>query len=269
MSPIAPPPSPLPLQGRGKETGGTEVPPLQRDGRLLVLLYHNVGRAPRGGGLPQHWVEPGLLRAHIRYLRRVGYELVCAARARAWLEGEPGPERPALITFDDGLASLYELALPVLREERAPAVVFMVAGEVGGRTTWMPNPAHRGEPMLSWEQLRELQAAGVAIGSHGLTHARLTELPRERVAEELGESKRRLESGLGTAVEMVAYPDGACDAATEQAAREAGYRAGFSTVLGVNTRHTDRFALRRVNVRRWAYVPLLRRKIGKAEVDSR
>lgn len=235
------------------------------DNRLLVLLYHNLGHVAKGEGLPQHWVEPGLLRAHIRYLRGAGYTLVSAGEALVWLEGGEGPERPALLTFDDGLANLHELALPVLRKEGVPVLVFVVAGEVGGKTVWEPPPEHRGNRMMTWEQLGELQAAGVAIGSHTLTHPRLTGLTEAQVAEEMRESKRRLENALGTAVETVAYPYGAYDAAVEHAAREAGYRAGFTVELGVNTPETDRFALRRVNVRRWAYVPLLRRKIRRAE----
>jgi peptidoglycan/xylan/chitin deacetylase (PgdA/CDA1 family) len=235
------------------------------DNRLLVLLYHNVGRPPRGRGLPAHYVEPELLRAQIRCLQRAGHTFLTAARALSWLEGaETDLRRPVLLTFDDGLVNLHARALPVLAEEGVPALVFVVAGQVGGRTAWEPNPAHRDNPLLTWEQLIEMQAAGVAIGSHTLTHPHLTDLPPEQVVEELRESKRRLENGLGTAVETLAYPYGDFNAQAELAAREAGYRAGFSTRLGLNTPETDRLALRRVNVRRWSYLPLFQRKLRRA-----
>jgi peptidoglycan/xylan/chitin deacetylase (PgdA/CDA1 family) len=235
------------------------------DNRLLVLLYHNVGTPPKGRALPAHWVEPGLLRAQIRSLKRAGHTFLTAAQALAWLKnGRSEVARPTLITFDDGLANLHAQALPILQGEGVPALLFMVAGQVGGRTLWEPRPEHRDNPLLTWEQLLELQAGGVAIGSHTLTHPHLPDLSPELLARDLRESKRRLENGLGTAVELLAYPYGNFTAAVEQAARDVGYRAGFSTLLGLNARGTDRFALRRVNVRRWSYVPMLKRKLRRA-----
>lgn len=232
--------------------------------RLLVLLYHNVGPPPRGRGLAAHWIEPRLLRAQIRYLRNAGHTFVDADWLVGWFAQRP-PEvtRPTLLTFDDGLANLYEQALPVLCEEQVPALVFVVAGQVGGTSGWEPNPAHRHLPTLTWEQMREMQDHGVTFGSHTMTHPRLSSLPEEQWAWELAESKRLLEAGLGRPLETLAYPYGDFDERIADAAQEAGYRAAFSTIPGLNSPTTDRFALRRMNVRRWSYLPLFRRKLTR------
>ncbi len=237
--------------------------PLPQD-TLLALLYHNVGSPPLGRGLAAHWIEPRLLRAQIRYLRDAGHTFVDADWLLGWSAHHP-PDvvRPTLLTFDDGLANLYEQALPILREEQVAAVVFVVAGHIGGTSAWEPNPTHRHLPVLTWEQMREMQEQGVAFGSHTMTHPRLPNLPEEQWWWELAESKRLLEAGLERPVETLAYPYGHFHEKIARVAQDAGYRAAFSTIPGLNVPTTDRFALRRMNVRRWSPLPLFRRKLAR------
>lgn len=232
--------------------------------RLLVLLYHNVGPPPGRRGLRAHYVSSRRLRSHIRYLRSEGHTFLTADQALNWLDGEEQVSHPTLITFDDGLSNLYQYALPLLREEEVPALLFVVAGHVGGVSSWEPEPRHQHNPLLTWEQLREMQAAGLAIGSHTLTHPHLTELTPEQMIQELRESKRVLEKNLDTPVDFVAYPYGEFNEEIAGTAQEVGYRAAFSTALGLNSHATNLFALRRMNVRRNSYLPLFRRKLRRA-----
>ena len=237
--------------------------------RLLVLPYHNVGPSPGRRGLVAQWTEPEALRAQIRYLREAGHTFVdggwvadCVGRG---LRTPPSPSvsRPALVTFDDGLANLYTHALPVLEQEGVPALVFMVAGHVGGLSTWEAEPRWRGNPLLTWEQMREMQDRGITFGSHTLTHPHLPALPESDWRRELTESKRLLEEGLERPVETLAYPYGDFSPEIARAAREASYRLGFSTLRGLNTPATDPTALRRMNVRRHRGLWLFRRKVAR------
>ncbi len=94
--------------------------------------------------------------------------------------------------------------------------------------------AGRGHPrrLLDVPSLRKLAASPlVHIGSHGMTHALLTRVPENEAQRELIESKAALEKWTGQAVDMVAYPDGACDRETIRLARNAGYRAGVTTAF--------------------------------------
>jgi len=245
--------------------------------RLLVLLYHNVGPSPGHRGLAAHWTAPEMLRAQLRWLRTLGHSFVDAewvkdraaqatktpplpsSLAREWRGGS----RPTLVTFDDGQANLYSYALPVLEQEGVPALVFMVAGRIGGLTDWEAPSRWRSNPLLTWEQMREMQQRGVTFGSHTLSHPRLTDLPEEQWRRELAQSKLLLEEGLGRPVDTLAYPYGAFSPEIGQVALEMGYRLCFSTLPGLNTPDTDPAALRRMNVRRHGGLWLFRRKVGR------
>ncbi len=238
--------------------------------RLLVLLYHNVGPSPGRRGLAAQWTESGALRAQLRYLREAGYAFVDAQWVLDWLSrapthAAPSPpvSRPTLLTFDDGQANLYTHALPVLEEEGVPALVFAVAGRVGDLTDWESMPSWRHNPVLTWEQMLEMQERGITFGSHTLTHPHLPALLEADWRRELAESKLVLEEGLGRPVETVAYPYGEVTPEIGAAALEAGYRLGFSTRRGLNSLDTALAALRRMNVRRHRGLWLFRRKVAK------
>ena len=83
-------------------------------------------------------------------------------------------------------------------------------------------------PMLTWEEIRHMHEAGVAIGSHSMTHSRLSGLDAHRVHEEVVQSRARLEEELGASVRLFAYPFGRRDDFDEQsklAVQRAGYQA--------------------------------------------
>lgn len=105
---------------------------------------------------------------------------------------------------------------------------------------------------MSWQELREMRNAGMAIGSHTRTHRVLAALPEAEQLEELTASRDRLAGMLGEPPEVLSYPVGgptAFSAATRRLARESGYRAAFSFFGGMNdSRRLDPFALSRVPV---------------------
>jgi peptidoglycan/xylan/chitin deacetylase (PgdA/CDA1 family) len=106
-------------------------------------------------------------------------------------------------------------------------------------------------PMLTPEQLREMAAAGITIGSHTVTHPALSYLRREEALGELVESKKILEAMLERPVRSFAYPFGEREhfnAETMDLAREAGYEAACTTVRGINRAGADPLALLRVGV---------------------
>jgi predicted ATP-grasp superfamily ATP-dependent carboligase/peptidoglycan/xylan/chitin deacetylase (PgdA/CDA1 family) len=107
------------------------------------------------------------------------------------------------------------------------------------------------EGMLRWEEVRELAAEGLTIGSHTMTHASLAALGPEQVAWELETSRRVLETRLGRPVTLLAYPfgkPGHVSAATAAAAHAAGYGAAVTTIQGVDRCSADPFQLRRIQV---------------------
>ncbi len=108
-----------------------------------------------------------------------------------------------------------------------------------------------GEPLnrtVTWEQLQELHAQGIRIGSHTLSHPILTSVPEDAVRIELNDSRRQIEAGLGAPCVTLAYPNGNHNDATVRAAGEAGYTLAFTTKRGLWTRQTDLLRVPRVNI---------------------
>jgi peptidoglycan/xylan/chitin deacetylase (PgdA/CDA1 family) len=100
---------------------------------------------------------------------------------------------------------------------------------------------------ITWDQAREMAAAGIEIGSHTVTHPILTQLDQGRLEYELQQSRRRLEHVLDNEVALFCYPNGDYDSRVRGAVERAGYRLAVTTEGGLNDRASDPLALRRVH----------------------
>jgi len=172
--------------------------------------------------------------------RPMGYEdlpaPVAALLARANLRAPGGAARleAALVI------ALRELAEP---PEQLDELAERIAGALGAGE---PDP-DRYRPM-DWDQVRAMRDAGMEIGSHTISHARLPVAPPERAFEELDGSKQLIERELGEPIALVAYPAGACNQDVLDLACEAAYLGGFTTASGSVGPGDDPFALRRIGV---------------------
>ncbi|HKW98480.1 MAG TPA: polysaccharide deacetylase family protein [Bryobacteraceae bacterium] len=104
---------------------------------------------------------------------------------------------------------------------------------------------------LNWDEVRSLVAAGFDIASHTVSHPILTQIGRDRLDDELRESKRRIEAATGKACECLVYPNGqSADFSPQvaEAARQAGYLLGFSLTGSYACTRADAFALSRISV---------------------
>jgi peptidoglycan/xylan/chitin deacetylase (PgdA/CDA1 family) len=143
----------------------------------------------------------------------------------------PGGSAVAL-TFDDALVSFAERAWPALRRRGLPVTVFAPVDRLGSDNAW-GGRAEAGIPrveVLDGEALRRLVGEGLAVGSHGVTHRDLRELPAEALERELEESRDRLEALTGVRPRAIAYPYGGVDRRVAAAARR-HYELGVTTVL--------------------------------------
>jgi len=142
---------------------------------------------------------------------------------------------------------------------------------VCGRPSLQPNEAMRYD-FLTWDQVREMAAAGIEFGSHTVSHPILTSLDDDRLAFELSESKKTIESQLGRECYAFAYPNGGFGdfGPREMAAlKGAGYRCALSLEGGLVRRTAERFALDRTNVAREYALPLLNATLTGAMADLR
>ena len=206
---------------------------------------------------------PGLFSRAISRLHQSGFHSVGLLEAAACLRnGDPLPERACVVTFDDGYRSVYEEAFPVLQRYGIAATVFLT---VGGQRDGHPGqrlPALEQRSMLAWNEIREMQRAGIHFGAHTLTHPDLTRLAPEALEREVVDSKNAIEDALGSSVDSFAYPYGRYDARSRKLVRR-HFLCACSDRLGFAGPRSDVYALERID----AYY--LRSTAGLAAMSSR
>lgn len=204
--PPSPPPDPEPSPTQWPEPAHPQY--AQGRDRLYILMFHTV--LPDGYECNDWAVSVSQLRAYLQWLGDHGYTTVLPRQIAA---GEALPGRAVMLTFDDGYATNYTLAYPILQEFGARAVISPVVGRVDGEN----------EDFLTWDQCREMVESGlVEIGSHTYScheydhclrrlEGESREEYEERVFPDIDKSIRRIQEELGVAVTFFAYPNGRLD----------------------------------------------------------
>lgn len=114
------------------------------------------------------------------------------------------------LTFDDAFRNVFEHALPELVRHGFPATVFVVSGRCGGWNDW-DQKGYRGIPrlpLMSWDELKQLAAAGIELGGHGVDHPDLTAIAPERAREQMQACRLEIEQRTARRVRWFAYPYG-------------------------------------------------------------
>lgn len=141
-------------------------------------------------------------------------------------------------------ATRVNAVLKTLPDAEKEAEIENVAAALGVALPRLP-PAEY-EP-LAWDEAREMDAGGVAVESHTVTHPILTNVGEEQLHYELRQSRARLRETLGKESNIFCYPNGGYNANVRRAVESAGYQAAVSTAHGLNDKGSDLFALRRVH----------------------
>lgn len=183
---------------------------------IPTLCFHQIREHTVDDGAYARTITtpPGVLTAQLQALKDGGRTPVTGQAVVEHLEfGTPLPDKPVLLTFDDGSETHYTAALPTLQALDFPAVFFPMT-VVLDKPDW-----------LSSDQLREIGTAGMEIGAHTWDHQRLDKLPADQWATQLAEPKATLESIVGHPVDLMAYPYGAWNAEAAAQVAAAGFRA--------------------------------------------
>jgi len=224
-----------------------------------VLYYHRIDDDPH-----RSCVTPAAFREQMGYLRSEGYRIVTLSDIVTGLgRGMGFPPRTVAVTFDDGFADNYTRAFPVLATMGIPATIFLTAGAIGGRLTVLRDRPD-GIPALTWPQVREMLTGPVTIGSHTMTHSRLTALSAEGLDEELVRSRAVIAEETGVTTDLFCYPRGETNPTVCAAVRRAGYLLGCGTRAGGITATTDPLTLPRTFVARDDGITDFARKLSGA-----
>ncbi|HWT00692.1 MAG TPA: polysaccharide deacetylase family protein [Pyrinomonadaceae bacterium] len=231
--------------------------------RACIFYYHRIAKLDFVDPQVDDWnVTPELFERQISALAEVS-EFVPLLELPQRLATQRASSRPLVcLTFDDGYASFYEHALPVLKRYDAPATAFVVTSLVG-EVEPMPfdkwsqkNRARAGADAwraMTWDELEACAASGlVHVGAHGEKHLRGSQLTPSGMREEAEASRAALRARLGeSAARAYAYPYGSSrlkDVSDEYVAavRGAGYELAVTTDLGLAQSGSDLFRLPRI-----------------------
>lgn len=214
---------------------------------IPILLYHSVGHT--ASPAYRRWcIDPSLFDEHLSALRSVGYDCLTVSGLIDAIDAGTMPQRPMLVTFDDGRADYADHAIPSLETHGISSTMYVVSSHVGGTSEWLGIPGESNQPMLTWQDLSDVSAAGHEIGSHSQTHPQLDVIGSARAAAEIVQSRRVLEHGLGTIVRSFAYPHGHHGRREIAAVREAGYDSSCAVADRWSWIGQDRYALSRLIV---------------------
>lgn len=216
--------------------------------RVPVLLYHDV--QPGAQGENGAVISAEEFAAQMAWLHQNGFHTITTADLLGWLqERQELPDKPILITFDDGYRSVYTQAYPILKRYGLKATIFMVtsyAGQQIGDLTY-----------LSWDEMKEMKGSGlVEIQAHshnghylvGKEPALLT-WSAAKVQSDLRELNEAMQQAGLPAARAYAYPYGAYNPEVQEALKESNIELAFTTEFGgVTAAHGDPFALPRVPI---------------------
>src|SRR5512146_625720 len=200
---------------------------------LSALMYHDVG--PSSVGLPDdQTIAPEEFERQIRWLAERGYVGIRPTDWVAWRrEGKALPNKPVLITFDDGYAGVATYGLPVLERYGFGAAVFVVTRRIGSTNTWDQALGYRAVPLMSAEEIVRWASRGIEFGCHTRTHPDLATLSEAEIQSEVAGSREDLATILNRIPSTFAYPWGSFNRAVHTCVR-GSFDLAFSTRRGVN-----------------------------------
>lgn len=217
-----------------------------------VLLYHSISESTYPHAMP-----PARFGRQMKHVSK-NFDTLSLSEFIAYMRGELQLNRDAvLLTFDDGYEDNLTNALPVLKKYNIPAVLFLVTNSVGKREV---NRRGYEFQFLHWDQCRGLLKSGLfSIQSHSHTHPVLSNLAEDAIREEFQISNENIQSKLGYAPTVCAYPKEAYDERVKKIASGAyQYAFGSRGCIG-DPSTTDRMALPRILM--WQNTPMWKFKL--------
>jgi peptidoglycan/xylan/chitin deacetylase (PgdA/CDA1 family) len=205
------------------------------DHPVPILMYHVLGVPAPSQPYPELFVKPADFAGQVRWLARNGYHAVTLGQVFGyWRRAVPLPQKPVVLSFDDGYLSDYTVARPALARYGWPGVLNLVVDHV-----------RSGD--ITASQVRALIAAGWEIDAHTVHHRDVTTLDAAELREEVAGSRADLRRMFHQPVNFFCYPAGHYDPAAIAAVRAAGY-LGATTVQPGLARPADPYTLERIRI---------------------
>lgn len=210
----------------------TTVNPQQYEGNSIgILMYHEIGAGPNN-----LYTIPDKFREQMDYLYNSGYHTVTMAEAAEMLAAKDIPAKTIVLTFDDGYASFINQAWPIMKDLGFTGTVFVCTSFVGKQN------------YLTWDQIKDLQAEGIEIGSHTRNHIDLKQATYQQQVKEILSSKQTLEQSLGVPCLSFCYPSGAHGDVTPTIVKDSGYSSAVTVAFGKASPADNIYLLPRIRI---------------------
>jgi peptidoglycan/xylan/chitin deacetylase (PgdA/CDA1 family) len=222
---------------------------MTRPTAIPILIYHSL-KAEATEPYRHFSMDPGRFTEHMEHIAASGIQTLTVGQLVAALAGDPKsmPERPLVITFDDGFEEMHSVALPVLTRLNLQSTAYIVTGHLGGKSRWLASVGEGDRPLLSPGQVRDLDDAGVEIGSHGHRHVALDEIRFSQTVSDIDTSRVALEDIVSHPVVTFAYPYGYHSGRIKRYLAKSGFTSACGVKQALSHRDDDRFALARAIV---------------------
>jgi len=210
--------------------------------QVPILMYHYVSELPPD---PDRYrrdltVLPENLKAQLQYLADAGYHTITLTDLYLHLtQGYPLPEKPVVLTFDDGYRDAYEVVFPLLLDYGFTGTFFVLA-----------TPAHFELPeYLTWAQMKEMSDAGMEIQAHGRDHVDLRNRSYDYLIYQIVGIQEAIEYHTGRLPRFFCYPSGRYDADVVAVLKSVGYWGAVTTEWGKTHTRESFFEMPRIRIR--------------------
>jgi len=212
-----------------------------RELEVPLLMYHYVSPLPAHADAIRRdlTIEPVLFVRHLDRIQELGYQTVTIRSIVQHLHtGAALPEKPIVLTFDDGYVDHYVNVLPALQHRDMVGTFFIVSDfPYSGNSSYM-----------DWGMIREMARAGMEIESHAQMHKTLADRSEAYLRDQAENSLRAFQQELGYRPRIISYPSGKFDAQTIRIYQATGFWAGITTLPGNDHRSDDLFRMHRVRL---------------------
>ena len=176
--------------------------------KIPVLMYHNIV-AQTTIDAPD-WISADLFKEQMLYIQKKGFTSISP---ELLLTPHKLPKKPILITFDDGYEGVYQYALPVLKELKIKATVFLITSCLGDNSNKITNNWSEGERPLTYhlsvDMVKEMLVTNlISVGCHSHSHKLFKNLPAEDIESEISISKQLIHDKLHHETTLFSYPGG-------------------------------------------------------------
>jgi peptidoglycan/xylan/chitin deacetylase (PgdA/CDA1 family) len=203
--------------------------------RIIVLNYHRLGDHTNYKSIDQQFsVKSGVFLEQMGLIKGMNIPVVSLDDL---INGNFARQFGITLTFDDGHLAHFQIAYHALKHLNFSAAFFPVVNNIS-------KPG-----CVTWKQLSEIADNNFTIGSHGLSHALLTRLPRTEQQHELEYSKSIIEERIGKPVAHFALPYGCYNRTIVQLAKEVGYKSVMTTIRRLNRPDKKPFVVHRWNIK--------------------